>query len=110
MYKHPVQNDPTAITLYVSGVLNALASASGPVGFAMLVDIVPYNMREQVILISPSRSPSTSPKPHLLVSTGLPNSRDVRHVRSSGCVWFRILVPQHANGELLVHKQSSSCV
>lgn len=43
-----IVNDPTAITLYVSGVLNALASASGPVGFAMLVDIVPYNMREQV--------------------------------------------------------------
>ena len=29
-----------------AGVLGALASASGPVGFAMLVDIVPFEMRE----------------------------------------------------------------
>jgi hypothetical protein len=42
-----VEADPTGMLLYVSGVLSKLASGAGPVSMGMLVDIVPWEMREQ---------------------------------------------------------------
>ena len=42
-----IRQDPQAYLLYASGLLSGLAAGGGPLGFAMLVDVIPGDMREQ---------------------------------------------------------------
>ena len=42
-----VHHDPNAVLLYVSSLLSGMASGSGPTYMAMMVDLIPANMREQ---------------------------------------------------------------
>ena len=42
-----IRQDPQAYLLYASGLLSGLGAGAGPLGFAMLVDIIPGDMREQ---------------------------------------------------------------
>eukprot|EP01046_Picozoa_sp_COSAG06_P039311 COSAG06_NODE_4627_length_4088_cov_146.121835_3_plen_120_part_00 len=43
-----IHNDPKAILLYISGLLSGTASSQGAVQMAMMVDILPGDLREQV--------------------------------------------------------------
>jgi MFS family permease len=43
-----IHKDPNAILLYASGLLSGMASGGGPVSMAMMVDVIPGDMREQV--------------------------------------------------------------
>ena len=40
-------HDPTAYLLYASGILSGMASGCGPTSMAMMVDLIPGDMREQ---------------------------------------------------------------
>ena len=42
-----IRTDPNAIILYISGFLSGMGSGAGPVGMAMMVDLIPGDMREQ---------------------------------------------------------------
>ena len=42
-----IHTDPDALILYVSGILSGMGSGCGPVSMAMLVDLIPGDMREQ---------------------------------------------------------------
>ena len=42
-----IHHDPNAVLLYVSGLLSGMASGSGPTSMAMMVDLIPGDMREQ---------------------------------------------------------------
>ena len=43
-----IRIDPKAYLLYASAMLSGMASGSGPTGMAMMVDLIPGDMREQV--------------------------------------------------------------
>ena len=42
-----IRTDPNAIILYISGFLSGMGSGAGPIGMAMMVDLIPGDMREQ---------------------------------------------------------------
>ena len=42
-----IRQDPQAYLLYASGLLSGLGAGAGPLSFAMMVDIIPGDMREQ---------------------------------------------------------------
>ena len=42
-----ILHDPNAYLLYASGILSGMASGCGPTGMAMMVDLIPGDMREQ---------------------------------------------------------------
>jgi hypothetical protein len=42
-----IHTDPRAYILYVSGILSGMGSGCGPVSMAMMVDLIPGDMREQ---------------------------------------------------------------
>jgi len=42
-----IRTDPNGIILYISGFLSGMGSGAGPIGMAMMVDLIPGDMREQ---------------------------------------------------------------